>query len=41
MKTNDVMDTASKFLGEGYTEPTPAKPGKMQVIKNIHIFLED
>ncbi|MBQ3414939.1 MAG: hypothetical protein IJH39_06255 [Clostridia bacterium] len=81
MKTQDVLDLASDFLGEGYTEtvpgsgrfvsadgtrvfrmgendilgrhgggshvnfeilePNPAKPGKMQVIKDIHIYLED
>lgn len=81
MKTDNVLDWATDFLGEGYTEPVsgsgrfvskngtrvfrmgendilgkhgggphvnfeilapnPAKPGKMQVIKDIHIFLED
>ena len=81
MKTDDVLDLASDFLGEGYTEPVPgsgryvsadgtrvfrmgendilgrhgggphvnfeflepnpSKPGKMQVVKDIHIYLED
>ena len=81
MKTDDVLDLATDFLGEGYTEPVsgsgrfvsedgtrvfrmgesdisgkhgggphvnfeilapnPEKPGKMQVIENIHIYLED
>ena len=81
MKTNDVLDLANEYLGEGYLEPVkgsgrfiskdgrrvfrmgendilgrhgggphvnfevlepnPSKPGKMQVIKNIHIYLED
>jgi len=81
MKTDDVLDLASEYLGEGYTEPikgsgrfvskdgrrvfrmgendilgkhgggphvnfevlepNPIKPNKMQVVKNIHIYLED
>ena len=81
MKTNDVLNLASDFLGEGYTEPkagsgrfisadgtrafrmgesdilgrhgggphvnfemlelNPIKPNKMQVITDIHIYLED
>ncbi len=81
MKTDDALDLATDFLGEGYTEqvlgsgrfvsedgtrvfrmgesditgrhgggphvnfeilaPNPEKPGKMQVIGNIHIYLED
>ncbi len=81
MKVNDILDVASDFLGEGYTEPSkgsgrfvsqdgtrvfrmgendilgrhaggphvnfeilapnPDKPGKMKVILDIHIYLED
>ena len=81
MNTDDVLDVAVEFLGEGYTEPVlgsgrfvsadgtrvfrmgandilgrhgggshvnfeilephPTKPGKMQVVTDIHIFLED
>ena len=81
MKTDEVLDLATDFLGEGYTEPikgsgryvskdgkrvvrmgdndilgrhgggshvnfellepNPSKAGKMQVIKDIHIYLED
>jgi hypothetical protein len=81
MKTDEVLDLASEFLGKGYTEPVsgsgrfvsqdglrvfrmgdrdilgkhgggphvnfeylepnPLKPGKMQIIKDIHIYLED
>ena len=81
MQTDDALDLATEFLGEGYTEPVPgsgrfvsadgtrvfrmgendilgkhgggphvnfeilspnpAKPGKMRVTTDIHIFLED
>ncbi len=80
-KTDDALDLASEFLGEGYTEPVsgsgrfvsadnsrvfrmgesdilgkhgggphvnfeymepnPFKPGKMNVVKNIHVYLGD
>lgn len=81
MEVDDILDLATDFLGEGYTEPkpgsgrfvsrdqlrvfrmgendilgkhgggrhvnfetlapNPAKPGKMQVVQNIHIYFEE